>query len=127
MKLLIDTCAFLWFVSGDTKLSHRARAAMERKEAELILSAASIWELAIKSSLGRLILPCPLDEYIAEKIKSGFHILPLSWQHAAAVEAMPFHHRDPFDRLLAAQALAEKMPLVSSDAIFRRYKVDMIW
>ena len=127
MNLLLDTHAFLWFVAGDERLSARARRAMEAEDAELFLSAVSIWEMAIKSSLGRLTLPAPLDEYIAEKLEHGFRVLPIDWMHAAAVEKMPFHHRDPFDRLLVAQAAAEGMPLVSADPEFRAYKVKVIW
>jgi PIN domain nuclease of toxin-antitoxin system len=127
MNLLLDTHAFLWFVAGDERLSARARRAMEGEDAELFLSAVSIWEMAIKSSLGRLTLPAPLDEYIAEKLEHGFRVLPIDWMHAAAVEKMPFHHRDPFDRLLVAQAAAEGMPLVSGDPEFRAYKVKVIW
>ena len=127
MNLLLDTHTFLWFVTGDKRLSARARRAMEGEDAELFLSAASIWEMAIKSSLGRLTLPMPLNEYIAEKLEHGFRILPVDWTQAAAVEKMPFHHRDPFDRLLVAQAVAEGMPLVSADPEFRAYKVKVIW
>ena len=127
MNLLLDTHVFLWFVAGDQRLSANARRAMEAADAELFLSAASIWEMAIKSSLGRLTLPLPLNEYIAEKLKQGFRVLPVDWTHAAAVEKMPFHHRDPFDRLLIAQATAENLPLVSADPELRAYKVKLIW
>ena len=127
MNLLLDTHVFLWFVAGDQRLSANARQALEAADAELFLSAASIWEMAIKSSLGRLTLPLPLDEYIAEKLIQGVRVLPVDWTHAAAVEKMPFHHRDPFDRLLIAQATAENLPLVSADPEFRAYKVKLIW
>jgi PIN domain nuclease of toxin-antitoxin system len=109
MKLLLDTHAFLWFATGDRRLGRAARTALEHAEAQLFLSAASIWELAIKSSLKRLLLPDPIEEYVAQKIAEGYHVLPIEWTHAAAVERLAFHHRDPFDRMLAAQALAEKM------------------
>jgi len=127
MNLLLDTHAFLWFVTGDQRLSTRARQAMETADAEMFLSAASIWEMAIKSSLGRLTLPLPLNEYIAEKLKQGFRVLPVDWTHAAAAEKMPFHHRDPFDRLLIAQATVEDLPLISGDPEFRACKVKLIW
>ncbi len=127
MNLLLDTHVFLWFVAGDQRLSANARQALEAADAELFLSAASIWEMAIKSSLGRLTLPLPLDEYIAEKLIQGVRVLPVDWTHAAAVEKMPFHHRDPFDRLLIAQATAENLPLVSADPELRAYKVKLIW
>jgi PIN domain nuclease of toxin-antitoxin system len=127
MRILLDTHAFLWFVAGDDRLSRKARRAMEGDDAELFLSAAVAWEMAIKSSLGRLTLPSPVEQYVAEKLESGFHMLPIEWTHAAAVETMPFHHRDPFDRLLAAQAIIEKMPIVTADPVFRLYKADVVW
>ena len=127
MRLLVDTHAFLWFVVGDSKLSRTARRTLEDENAELHLSAASVWELAIKSSLGRLTLPAPVAEYVADKMTAGLHVLPVDWVHAAAVERLPFHHRDPFDRLLVAQAQTERLPIVTSDRVFRRYGVTVIW
>jgi PIN domain nuclease of toxin-antitoxin system len=127
VKLLLDTHAFLWFASGDRRLSRGARAAMEHEDAELYVSAASVWEMAIKASLGRLKLPSSAETYVAEKITSGYRIMPLTWTQAAAVEQLPFHHRDPFDRLLIAQARAERYAIVTRDRIFRKYGVDVVW
>ena len=127
MKLLLDTHAFLWFVAGDDRLSRKARRAMESADSELFLSAASVWEMAIKSSLGRLTLPAPVEKYVAGKLEGGFRMLPVEWTHAAAVEALPFHHRDPFDRLLVAQALAERLPIVTADPVFRAYHATVMW
>lgn len=127
MTLLLDTHAFLWFASGDRRLSRRARRAMEAARAELHISAASVWEMAIKASLGRLVLPASVDRYIAEKIAEGYRLTPVTWAQAAAVQQLPLHHRDPFDRLLVAQALAQGQPIVTRDRIFRRYGVDVIW
>lgn len=127
MKLLLDTHALLWFAAGDRRLSRRARAAMERNDAELHISTVSVWEMAIKSSLGRLRLAQTVDRYVAEKITEGFRLTSVTWAQAAAVEQLPFHHRDPFDRLLVAQALAERCPLVSRDKVFGKYGVDVIW
>ena len=127
MKLLLDTHAFLWFIAGDDRLSRNARGAMERDDAELFLSAASVWEMAIKASLGRLTLPVSVADTVAEKVEDGFRMLPVEWEHAAAVQELPWHHRDPFDRLLIAQAAAEKMPLVTGDRIFRAYGANIIW
>ena len=127
MKLLLDTHAFLWFVTGDPRLSRRARRAIESDEAAPFLSAASVWEMAIKVSLKRLVLPTSVEEYVAEKLTEGFGMLSIDWPHAAAVEKLPFLHRDPFDRLLAAQALTERLSLVSGDPVFREYGVKVIW
>jgi len=127
MKLLVDTHAFLWFVAGNRRLSATARRAMEHEENEWWLSAASVWEMAIKVSLGRLTLPMPAHDYVADKVRHGLRVLPVDWPHAAAVERLPFHHRDPFDRLIAAQALTEGLTLVSRDSAFRKYGVQIAW
>jgi PIN domain nuclease of toxin-antitoxin system len=127
VKLLLDTHAFLWFAAGDRRLSRRARAAMEADNAELFVSAASIWEIAIKASLGRLTLPVPVDAYVAEKISEGYRMAPVTWAHTAAVQQLPFYHRDPFDRLLVAHARAERYTIVTRDRVFRKYGVDVVW
>jgi PIN domain nuclease of toxin-antitoxin system len=100
---------------------------MEAEDAELCISAASVWEMAIKASLGRLSLPTSVDTYLAEKIVEGYRLTPVTWAQAAAVERLPFHHRDPFDRLLVSQALAERVPIVTRDRVFRKYAVDVVW
>ena len=127
MRLLLDTHALLWFQSGDRRLSRSARRAIEAEDAELVVSAATVWEMAIKASLGRLRLSDPVDAYVAEKVSQGYRLLSVSWAHAAKVEGLPWHHRDPFDRLLAAQALAEGYPLVTRDRVFRKYGVKVVW
>lgn len=127
MKLLLDTHALIWFQSGDRRLSKAARRAIEADDAELLISAATVWEMAIKASLGRLTLPGPVDTYLAEKVGQGYRMLAISWTHAAGVEDLPWHHRDPFDRLLIAQALSERCPVVTRDRAFRRYGVEVIW
>ena len=127
MTLLVDTHAFLWFMAGDSRLSGPARRALEDDDSEWWLSAASVWELSIKSSLKRLTLPAPAVDYITEKVQVGLRILPVEWVHAAAVERLPFHHRDPFDRLLVAQAQIEQLAIVTSDPVFRRYGMRVVW
>ena len=127
MKLIPDTHALLWFQAGDRRLSRAARAAMEAPEAQLLLSAAAVWEMAIEASLGRLRLSDTVERYVAEKIGQGYQALAVSWEHAARVEQLPWHHRDPFDRLLAAQALVERCPVVTRDRVIGRYGVDVIW
>lgn len=127
MRLLLDTQAFLWFMAGDVRLSRPARRAIEREATALLLSAASVWEMAIKASLGRLTLPGSAAEYTRSKLDSGLEMLPIDWSHAAAVETLPVHHRDPFDRLLIAQAQLEGLRIVSGDPAFRKYQVQVLW
>ena len=127
MTLLLDTHALLWFQAGDRRLSRGARAAIEAADAELVISAATAWEMAIKASLDRLELDGTVEQYLQEKIEQGYVMAPISWECAARVEQLPWHHRDPFDRLLAAHALTERCPIVSRDRVFRKYGVDVIW
>ena len=103
------------------------RAIPGRPAVELVLSVASVWEMAIKLSLGRLVLPTPIEVYVADKLEDGFQLLPIEWRHAARVATLPFHHRDPFDRMLASQALVEKLPVVTADSVFRAYGTEVVW
>lgn len=127
MRVLLDTHSFIWFVTGNDRLSSVARVTMESADNELLLSAASVWELSIKSSLGRIVFPCPLSEYIAQKEKTGFVMLPITWKHATTVEKLNAYHKDPFDRLLIAQALCEGVPIITCDAKIVQYGVNVIW
>jgi PIN domain nuclease of toxin-antitoxin system len=127
MSLLVDTHAFLWFVAGDRRLSAAARRAMEAADGEWWLSAASIWELAIKSAIGRVTLGGPLDDYFADKVRQGLRVLSIDWTHAAAVERLPSHHQDPFDRLIIAQARVEQLAVVTKDPAFGKYGIPTIW
>ncbi|MBY0495691.1 MAG: type II toxin-antitoxin system VapC family toxin [Cyanobacteria bacterium] len=127
MKLLLDTHALLWFQGGDRRLSRRARAAIEAEDAELLISAVTVWEMAIKASLGRLQLAASVEDYVGEKIAQGYSMRSIECEHAARVERLPWHHRDPFDRLLAAHALVENCPLVTRDRVFRKYGVNVVW
>ena len=124
MRLLLDTHAALWFLSGDDRLGDRARKHIADETNRVLLSAAVVWEVAIKSSIGRLDAP---DEYVSILLATGVQALPVSVEHAAAVKHLPWHHRDPFDRLLVAQAAIEGATLVSHDAALRPYGVDLLW
>lgn len=127
MTIVLDTHTFLWFMAGDPRLTRRARRAIDTAGQGWCLSVASVWEMAIKSSLGRLALPAPAEVYVAEKVQSGLRVLAIEWSHAAAVERLPFHHHDPFDRLIVAQAQLESLTVVTKDLIFRKYDVNVVW
>lgn len=128
MRVLLDTHAFLWWVNDSPLLSARATKAIADSGNECLVSLASCWEMAIKLSLGKLTLPSSMDRFLPEQLRvNEFASLEIGFRHVARVAAMPFHHRDPFDRLLAAQALEERIPIVSADATFRRYGVKRIW
>lgn len=128
MKLLLDTHAFLWMSLDDPQLSRQAHDLIADTYNELLLSPASYWELAIKVSLGKYQLAEPLDEFVNREVqKNGVTILPIQPAHAAQVAGLPFHHRDPFDRLLIAQAKVEQVALVSKDTVFDDYGVQRRW
>jgi PIN domain nuclease of toxin-antitoxin system len=128
VKLLLDTHAFLWWVLDDLRLSKRARGAIGDPKSDVFFSVASAWELAIKTTLGRLDLPGPLEALLPQQLAlNGFHVLPVALSHALAVATLPPHHRDPFDRLLVAQAQIEELRLVSGDRQIARYEVGRIW
>lgn len=128
MRLLLDTHAFLWWVADDARLPRRARRAIADGSNEVLFSAVSAWEIVLKAALGRLELPDPPDRFLPAQIEANaFSVLPLHLAHALAVHGLPRHHRDPFDRLLVAQAVAERMPLISGDRRLGRYRVRLVW
>lgn len=128
MNILLDTHTFLWFVADDQRLSDAARASIESDDSQPFLSIASVWEMAIKVSLGKLKLDQPFESFIPQQLAmNGIGILNLSLEHTAAVSTLPFHHRDPFDRLLIVQSRLEQMPLVSADAALDAYEVQRMW
>jgi PIN domain nuclease of toxin-antitoxin system len=124
LKLLLDTHAALWFLSGDERLSENAKSHLIDDSNRVLLSAAVVWEIAIKRSLGKLTVP---DEYLSLLLDAGVQPLAVSVAHAAAVEQLPRHHRDPFDRMLVSQAVIEGGALVSRDDALRTYGVTLIW
>ncbi len=130
MKLLLDTHTFLWLVVGSQNLSTTARTGIADPTNELFLSVASIWELAIKTSSPKpqLTLTDPLDAYITKWTAIyQLNLLPIQSPHALYVVGLPNHHRDPFDRILIAQALVEGMTLVSGDSKLTSYPVAILW
>ena len=128
MKLLLDTHAFLWWVGASRALSRKARSAIGSGRNECLVSIATAWEMAIKVSLGSLRIDGALDRFLPEQIAAnGFLPLPIDLKHAARVATLPFHHRDPFDRLLVAQALEEELAVVTADPVFAKYGVKQVW
>jgi len=128
MRVLLDTNSFLWFISGSDRLSVDAKNFIADMQNQLVLSAASLWEIAIKISLGKLDLLQPYGQLIPQQLEENdITVLPLEIGHLNKVIDLPFHHRDPFDRLIIAQALAEGIPVVTSDAVFSQYAVKLIW
>ena len=129
MAFLLDTSAYIWFVTGNPRRSSLARAYLLDAESEVYLSLVSVWEMAIKSSLNRgLELPRPFDRFIDEEIEADrFQLLDIGVAHLKRVNTLPHFHRDPFDRLLIAQALTESLPLISNDAAFDSYRVQRLW
>jgi len=128
MRLLLDTHSWLWFVLGDASLSAAARTLIEDPGNAKFVSPASYWEIAIKISIGKYVLPLPYEKFIRNAVHGqGFLVLPILASHTAGLCSMPLHHRDPFDRLLVAQALAEGMPLVSADQALDPYGVRRLW
>ena len=128
MRALLDTHAFLWWSGDDPQLSVPARQAVAASENEVYVSAASAWEIAIKMALGRLRAPADLEGFFAEEMRrSAFRPLCMHVGHGLAVRALPDHHRDPFDRILVAQAQIERVPIVTADPMISRYGVETIW
>jgi PIN domain nuclease of toxin-antitoxin system len=128
VRLLLDTHTLLWFIGGDAALSPYARQLIEDRTNERLLSIASLWEMAIKVSLGRLTVPLPFTALVAEHVYGNaialFGILP---SHLDVLLTLPFYHKDPFDRLIIAQGQAENIPILSRDSVFDDYAIRRLW
>lgn len=128
MRLLLDTHTFLWFVWGSPQLPTTTASLITSPANEVYLSMASVWEMAIKVRLGKLVLSRPVGAFLSEQLDAAaLLILPITFDHATHVSVLPLHHRDPFDRLLAAQSLIEQLTLVSVDTLFDAYEVRRVW
>ncbi len=128
MRVLLDTHTFLWWLDGDRRLSPRGRRLVAGAGTEVFVSAASAWEIGIKAAAGKLPGALEVAADVAGCIESqGFHALDITVGHAQRAGGLPGIHRDPFDRILAAQALVEDLPFLSNDAVFDRYAVSRIW
>ena len=128
MRLLLDTHALIWAATLDERLSEQAKSHILDADNELYLSVASIWEMSIKTGLGKLILQLPIEQIINEQVQiNGLNILNIESSHAFAVAALPWHHRDPFDRLIISQCKIEKLTLLSCDTAMDAYDIERLW
>lgn len=128
MRLLLDTHAFLWFSEGSSNLSLTARTLIEDENNQSFLSVVSLWEIAIKVGIGKLKIGMTFDEFVQRQVyENAIDLLEIQPKHLDALAQLPFHHKDPFDRLLIAQSLTEPMPVVTRDSAFRDYHVSLIW
>lgn len=128
MDILLDTQAFLWLSSNNAQLTKNAKKVFLDEKNNFFLSMASIWEMSIKCSLDKLKLRPSLERFILNELQeNNLEQLNITFQHAIKVKSLPFHHRDPFDRLLIAQALVEEIPILSNDVAFDHYGIKRLW
>lgn len=128
MQALLDTHTFLWWILDDDRLSDTVRGIIQNRENDIYFSAASAWEIAIKTRLGKLSIPTAVETFVPEQLqKNTFVSLPISLHHALAVAGLPELHRDPFDRILVVQSVIEKIPILTLDSLIMQYQVTTIW
>ena len=128
MKYLLDTHTLLWFLKGDKKLNDKARGLIDNPRNAKFLSIASLWEIAIKVSLKKLVLDKPFERLFPEQLHfNRIEILDITLDNLTKLTTLPFHHRDPFDRLIIAQALVEELPIIGADTAFDAYGISREW
>ncbi|MBW4424300.1 MAG: type II toxin-antitoxin system VapC family toxin [Nostoc desertorum CM1-VF14] len=128
MILLLDTHTFIWYVTDNSRLSNQVLEFINDENNEILLSIASLWEIAIKQNLGKLTFNQPFEIFITQQLNlNDFRLLDIKISHVAVVATLPLHHRDPFDRILIAQALVENIPILSADKIFDAYPTRRLW
>ncbi len=127
MNILLDTHTLIWFLNGDDKLSLKSRKAIESKENLKFVSIATIWEIAIKTSLDRFSFKKGFKEFLNLIEDNGIGIVPISFEHALTVSTLQFIHRDPFDRLIVAQAMSDNMVVISKDDEIKKYDIKTLW
>ena len=129
MRLLLDTHTFLWFIGGDANLSAHAQQLIENTGNERLISIASLWEMSIKASIGRLRLNTTFPNMVKDHVMgNAMDLLPIRPEHLEVVRSLPFHHKDPFDRLIIAQSRSENLPILSRDKVFDDYEgIQRIW
>ncbi len=128
MSILLDTHTLLWFIMGSPKLSTTARSLVENPDFQPFISTANLWEIAIKVSIGKLTLAQTLEMLMSEQlVVNGIDLLEINTKHILAVSQLPYHHGDPFDRMIIAQAIVEQLPIVSRDKAFDAYSITRLW
>jgi PIN domain nuclease of toxin-antitoxin system len=128
MRLLLDTHAFIWYTTDSSRLTATGRSLIDNGENDILLSTASVWEMAIEHSIGRLTFSMPFMEFIKQQIAvNRIDILEITFDHIEVVASLPLHHRDPFDRLIIAQSMAQQIPILSVDAIFDACAIARVW
>jgi PIN domain nuclease of toxin-antitoxin system len=128
MKFLLDTHIFIWYVTNNQKLSLTAQQLINDGNNEILLSIVSIWEIAIKHSIGKLSFELPFEIFISQQLTvNNFDLLNIRVNHLNIVANLPLHHRDPFDRLIIAQAMVEQIPVVGTDEVFDSYPIQRLW
>jgi PIN domain nuclease of toxin-antitoxin system len=128
LRALLDTHAFLWWVSDEKPLPRKAAKLISDEGSIIFVSHATVWEMAIKAAIGKLMLPEAVGTFVQKQCKlNRFQLLPISLDAISMIETLPLHHNDPFDRLLVAQCLDMKIPIISADAILTKYRVTRIW
>ncbi len=128
MRLLLDTHTFLWFIAGSLNLSETARNLIQEQENQKFLSIAGLWEMSIKASIGKLELGMSITELVKREVYgNAIDLLEIRPEHLDELAKLPFHHKDPFDRLMISQSLVENIPIVSRDSAYRSYPVQLLW
>lgn len=127
MNYLLDTHTLIWFFEGTAFLSRTALEAIEKEGNTCYVSIASIWEIAIKISLSKLEMNIPFDTLNQLIWQNSFELIPISFQHTKKLLEMPFHHKDPFDRMIISQAIIEKLTIISKDSNFKLYDIECLW
>ena len=127
MGYLLDTHTFLWFIGGNNELSQQAKSIIQKPENTMYLSIASFWEIAIKLSIGKLAIDIPFDELKKEADNNDFRLLPIQYEDTSILTTLELFHKDPFDRILIAQAIQNNLTMITKDSNFDSYTVKIVW
>jgi len=128
MKILLDTHTFIWYITDSPQLSQNAKQLIENENTEKLLSLASVWEMGIKHSIGKLNFSRPFMEFIKEQLViTNIGLLGIDFEHIEVITTLPLHHRDPFDRIIIAQAILEGIPVIGADGMFDAYGITRFW